>query len=95
MKVYAKMRLKQQDGTIKEETYNWRDYEVEADLVNSHGLGYYSIDSSKAFKTFLKYKDVIIPACCLQNLVAIKFYDEANAKNANWDGGWLYLPQNS
>ena len=84
MAVMARMRLKQDDGTIIEETHQWREYEMAAEI-------YPSQHPAEAFHRFLDNMDYIVPINNLANLVAIKFYDSNKFKNSNWNGGWLYI----
>lgn len=92
MAVYAKIRTKTKDGTIKEESYFWLDYEKKAgkSLTGVEGLGVQlSSTSSEAFDTFCKNVQVFKSIMNLDDAIAIKFYD--NPASEAWDGGWLYL----
>lgn len=95
MSVYAKLKRKQKDGTVVEEDRCWTECEREAGiaLFVKDGFGInLSHDTNEAFNNFIKNREVILSANSIDNLIAIKFYDEGNEVSAEWNGGWLYLP---
>ena len=93
MVVYAKMKLRQDDGSIIEKDYVWLDFEKKAGkaLTGEVGLGVQlSSTKSEAFNTFCRNTDAFKAIMNFDDIIAIKFYDDPASEA---DGGWLYLPK--